>query len=161
MSKVRSMEEQRSVSSWCVPLSISNFAASAAVVASPEGEGFASRKPRDLGGWERRNCSIDLRADSARMFIVLMMSSRRDCGWWSACGGSWGVLRETYDGGVAEVLCQEFNVVPPRLVAVLALFAGLRHGDSCVLAVKSWLNFRIAESRLCGQRDRDSNPRFA
>lgn len=74
------MDEQRSVSSWCVPLSISNFAASAAVVASPAGEGFESRKPRDLGGWERRNCSIDFRADSARMFMVLIMSSRRDCG---------------------------------------------------------------------------------
>ena len=74
------MDEQSSVSSWCVPLSISNFAASAALVVSPEGEGVESRKPRDLGGGEWRNCSIDFRADSARMFIVLMMSSRRDCG---------------------------------------------------------------------------------
>ena len=75
MSKVRSMDEHRSVSSWCVPLSISNLAASAALVG---GSAFESRKPRDLGGCERRNCSIDFRALSARMFIVLMMSSRRD-----------------------------------------------------------------------------------
>ena len=77
MSKVRSMEEQRRVSSWWVPLSISNLAASVAVVGVEE-EGLESRKPRDFGGWERRNCSIDFRALSARMLIVLMMSSRRD-----------------------------------------------------------------------------------
>lgn len=76
MSNVRSMEEQRSVSSWWVPLSISNFAASAAVVGGLED--LVSRKPRDFGGWERRNCSIDFKALSARMLIVLMMSSRRD-----------------------------------------------------------------------------------
>lgn len=75
------MDEQRRVSSWWVPLSISNLAASAALVweeDEDEEEGLESRKPRDLGGWERRNCSIDFRALSARTFIVLMMSSRRD-----------------------------------------------------------------------------------
>lgn len=52
MSKAWSMAEQRRVSSWCVPLSISNFAASAAVVvgAAEEEDGLESRNPRDFGG---------------------------------------------------------------------------------------------------------------
>lgn len=88
-----------------MPFSISSFAASSG---DKEGSGcdleVLAVKPRFWGGRERRTCSTESRARSARTLTVLMMSSRRD---WRdlVCGQEEVVKEETHDWRVAEVLC--------------------------------------------------------
>ncbi len=100
LSKLRSMLAVRSVSSLCVPDSISCLAASCGgssccccseeeedeeAAVTPlrflEGGGW-STKPSLWGSRERRRRSTESRARSARTLTVLMMSSRRD---WPSC----------------------------------------------------------------------------
>lgn len=92
MSKLRSMLAHSSVSSWWVPFSISCRCASSAVAAMGGGGGGArfdfaggggggcwSRKPRLAGLVPSRAFSTPLSACSARMLMLLIISSRRLC----------------------------------------------------------------------------------
>lgn len=107
MSKFLSMEALSSVSSWWVPVSISSLAASSGVRGASAGvEDFVvglEVKPRLWGGRERRTCSTESRARSARTLTVLIMSSRRDLA--VSLRNGWVWKMETYDWRVAKVLC--------------------------------------------------------
>ena len=107
------MEALSSVSSWCVPFSISSLAASSGEGAPSSSRpfGFFEEKPSFCGGMERRRRSTESMARSERTLTVLMMSSRRALRF---AGVSDAGVKEgnsdTYDGRIAEMLRQELIV---------------------------------------------------
>lgn len=89
MSKFLSIDELSSVSSWCVPCSISRFAAPSAGgggCSLPSSRArFLELKPRFLAGMEVRRSSTESMARPARTLTALMMSSRSDCAGGACC----------------------------------------------------------------------------
>ncbi len=87
MSKFLSIDALSSVSSWCVPFSISRLAASSAgsgasvlLLPPPSSRArFFELKHRLLAGRETRRLSTESTARPARTLTALMMSSRSDC----------------------------------------------------------------------------------
>ena len=136
MSKFLSMDALSSVSSWCVPCSISRLAAASGLCCCDEGSlGSAPGAPRFLEGPKPRFCAGSLvrafstapRARSARTLTALMMSSRRDFFFFvfvSCAGPGNGIppfvlARETYHWRVVKVLGEQ----------LVLCVVGRRHGD--------------------------------
>lgn len=134
MSKFLSMDALSSVSSWCVPCSISRLAASSGLCCCDGGSlGSAPGAPRFLEGPKPRFCAGSLvravstaaRARSARTLTALMMSSRRDFFFSSLLVApvrdipSSVLARETYHWRVAKVLGEQ----------LVLCVVGRRHGD--------------------------------